>query len=458
MLIGFSVKNYKSFNEVQSISFVASKIKRHKGHIAQVGNNKILKSGLVFGANAGGKSNLIKAVDFSKDIILNGLEKVDLNGKHFRIINKNYNIPGVFEYRILSGENEYSYGIVISYSKKNLISEWLFRLEKNGTETCIFNRNVDDNNKSSVETEMKFESKEEKLRMNIYLNDFGENISDSFRKKTVLSDIAVRSNEKQGVFSEILNVYNWFKNLIIIFPNSKYEGLDVAVSDDTKRQFLSDVINYFDTGIESIESQSREMDFDRILDKISNDDAEKIKIDILNALSEHPIMLKLGQQIYSLRKDENGNIISIKMLQNHGNLDDMFEYSDESDGTKRLFDLIPLFFENKRSSVILIDEIDRSLHTNLTREFYKLFYELSEDSNRQLIATTHDSNLLDLDLIRQDEIWFIERAKDNSSTIFSLNKFKERFDKKVDKEYLLGRYGAIPIFKDDFVLEELNDK
>ena len=72
----------------------------------------------------------------------------------------------------------------------------------------------------------------------------------------------------------------------------------------------------------------------------------------------------------------------------------------------------------------------------------------------QLIATTHDTNLLDLDLLRQDEIWFVERQIDNSSQIYSLSKYKERFDKKIDKEYLLGRYGGVPIFENDFSVAE----
>ena len=108
--------------------------------------------------------------------------------------------------------------------------------------------------------------------------------------------------------------------------------------------------------------------------------------------------------------------------------------------------------------MILIDEIDRSLHTNLTRKFLELFYTIVENRDCQLIATTHDSNLLDLDLLRQDEIWFIERQLDHSSKVFSLNKFKERFDKKIDKEYLIGRYGAIPIFTDNFMLEKINEE
>ena len=113
MLVGFSVSNYKSFKETQSISFVASKITRHKEHVVIKKNRRILKSGLIFGANAGGKSNFVKAIRFSREIIINGLDHVNLSKSYFRIINEMYTVPGVFEYRIMIGDMEYSYGLEI---------------------------------------------------------------------------------------------------------------------------------------------------------------------------------------------------------------------------------------------------------------------------------------------------------------------------------------------------------
>jgi len=453
MLVGFSVNNYKSFQDAQSISFVASKIARHKAHVAVKGNKKILKSGLIFGANASGKSNLVKAVHFSKEIILNGLDKVNLNKSHFRIVKDAYKLPGVFEYRIMVGNNEYSYGIAISYSDKEIMGEWLVRIDDKNNETCLFNRELDENNISHTLSEIDYVSVEEKMKMEFYLGGFGENISEAYKKKSILSDIALRENNKKGIFAEIKSVYDWFENVIIIFPDSKYNGLNEVAADDTKRRFFSAVMSYFDTGIESVEGQSQEMDFDKILNQMSGLDAEKMKISISNMVNEEPIMLRIDEQVFVLRKDDSGNIVYNKLLSNHGNSEDLFEYADESDGTQRLFDLIPLFYENRRSSVILIDEIDRSLHTKLTREFLNLFYNIGEGRDCQLIATTHDSNLLDLDLLRQDEIWFVERQDNHSSKVFSLNRFRERFDKKIDREYLLGRYGAIPIFDDENVLE-----
>lgn len=458
MLVGFSVSNYKSFKDEQRISFEASKITRHKAHVAIKRNKRILKSGLIFGANAGGKSNLVKAIRFSREIVLNGLDKVSLSKSHFRIEGDMYKQPGIFEYRIIVGNFEYSYGIAISYLDKTILSEWLIRIENSGKETYIFNREVDDNNISHAESEAEYTSIEEKYKMDFYLEGFSENITEAYKRKTILSDIALRANEKIGIFAEIKKVYEWFEDIIILFPNSKYNGLNEVAADKDKKVLFSNVMSYFDTGIESVEGESQQMDFDKILDNIPREQAEKIKIDISNAANEHPIMFKVDEQVFELRKDENGNIVYNKLKLNHGNADDMFDYNDESDGTKRLFDLIPLFYENRKVSMILIDEIDRSLHTNLTRKFLELFYKVVEDRDCQLIATTHDSNLLDLELLRQDEIWFVERQDDHSSKVFSLNKFKERFDKKIDKEYLLGRYGAIPVFNDDYVLEEIYEE
>lgn len=446
MLVGFSVSNYKSFKDTQSISFIASKISRHKDHIQKKGNRKLLKSGLIFGANAGGKSNLISAVDFSTKIILSGVETVDLSKKYFRIESNAYNQPGIFEYRIIVKDTEYSFGIAISYENREIIGEWLVKIGNNGNETYIYNREINDRGESCIESEFEYDSQEERTRMEIYKEDFGTDISETLRKKTFLSDIAQRMNGKQGMFSDIVNVYDWFKNVVIIFPSSKYQGLNDAVADEKKRKLFSKVMSAFDTGIESVEGQEQEMDLDKILQPLSKEDAEKAKIDITNATSEHPIMFKIRSQYYILRKDRQGNIVYNKLLSNHGNPDDLFEYMDESDGTRRLFDLVPLFYENRRKSVIFIDEIDRSLHTNLTKRYLEFFYRLMDHSSCQLIATTHDSNLLDLELLRQDEIWFVERQEDHSSRIYSLNKYRERFDKRIDKEYLLGRYGAIPLF------------
>ena len=374
MFVGFSVSNYLSFKTTQTISMAASKVARHKEHILNGNGKKILKTGLIYGANASGKSNLVKAIDFSRDIILNGLDEVDLNKKYFRICGEGYKTPGVFEYRLITYTGkEYSYGIAISYAEKAILSEWLIRIEKNGTETYIFNRDIDENGINFTESEIKIKDTEEKMRWDIYLGDFGADISQPMKKKSILSDIAERSNGRKGVFSEVADVFIWFQSMIILFPTSQYSGLNQMVENEQIRNVFSKILNYFDTGIESVESKMGQMEFDKIFEGIPKEDAEKLKVRITNDIGDDPVMFKVNSQVYSLRKDSEGNIITTKMM----------------------------------------------------------------------------------DLIRQDEIWFVKRRGDHSSDLYSLNRYKERYDKKIDKEYLLGRYDAIPVF-DDEVLEEIN--
>ena len=429
------------------MSMIGSKVARHKEHILNGNCKKILKTGLIYGANAGGKSNFIKAIDFSRNIILDGLEEVNLDRKYFRISKDNYKQPGIFEYKLITNSNkEYSYRITISYITKEFISERLIRQEKNGTETCIFNRDIDKNGINFTSSNVKFKNELERIKWEIFLDVFGKNVSPTMKKKSILSDVAERSNEKSGILREIIDVYQWFQNIIILFPTSQYGGLNQLVEKESIRRFFSDILKYFDTGIESIEAKQGDMNFDKIFEGIPKEEAEKLKIRISNDIKSDSVMFKMNNHIYSLKKDDEGNIVATKLMQNHGNSSELFEYSDESDGTQRLFDLIPLFYEHKNNRAIFIDEIDRSLHPNLIRKFLELFYTFTEGSDCQIIATTHDSNLLDLDLVRQDEIWFIQRLDNHSSKIYSLTDYKERYDKKIDKEYLLGKYGAVPFF------------
>jgi AAA15 family ATPase/GTPase len=128
-----------------------------------------------------------------------------------------------------------------------------------------------------------------------------------------------------------------------------------------------------------------------------------------------------------------------------------FSIEEESEGTQRLINLIPILFslKNKSEKVILLDELDRRLHPLLSRQFLEFFLQgKAEEMRNQLIFTTHDTNLLDLDILRRDEIWFLEKNQQGASHLYSLAEFKIRPDLKIDKGYLNGRFGAIPFFGD----------
>jgi AAA15 family ATPase/GTPase len=160
------------------------------------------------------------------------------------------------------------------------------------------------------------------------------------------------------------------------------------------------------------------------------------------------LSLRTNDAFYNLKGSlgEEPSITTI-MLE-HGNAFDDFDFSEESDGTRRLFDLLDILISNEKNKVYIIDELERSLHPKLTYKFVELFFNHLKQNNIQLIFTTHESTILDQDLVRRDEVWFVERDKDNVSKLYSLDRFKERYDKKLSKAYLEGRYGAIPVFKD----------
>jgi uncharacterized protein len=437
MLLRFSIENFLSFNQKEQFSMSPGKLQRHKNHTINYGKRNVLKASYVYGANASGKSNLIRAISFAKDIIRTGIENVDLSKKHFRIQPENYHKPSIFQFELIIKDTVYSYGFAISFSEHEILDEWLYEINES-SEKCIFSRETNDGS-TQIESQLNLKGSD-KDSFNVYIKDIKR-----MKKSLFLSEIAKKGIDDTNAFLVFNEVYDWFSKLLIIFPNSKYRSLNKIASNEEMRSEFTKYLNYFDTGIEGV--LESELDFDKALSELDDETRLKLKNRLSNDLNNNEIIgIRGGNLMLYLNKNNTGEIIAKKMVLSHGNPLDLFDYTDESDGTKRLFDLIPLFFGKLDDTVILIDEIDRSLHTRLTSEFIDLFYKLSENNRSQLIVTTHDASLMDLDKIRQDEIWFIERRKDHSSCLYSLDKFKARYDKKVEKDYLIGRYGAVPVF------------
>lgn len=156
---------------------------------------------------------------------------------------------------------------------------------------------------------------------------------------------------------------------------------------------------------------------------------------------------RINDGFFNIRINKNQEIeITTLVLKHNASLFD-FSFEEESDGTKRLFDLIDMLMNKEEDMIFVVDELERSLHPKLTEHFLKLFMEAHSNDKDQLFFTTHEDTIMDQELFRRDEIWFVERDNQNASKIYSLDRFKERYDKKLSKAYLEGRYGAIPIFK-----------
>ncbi len=437
MLIRFNVENFLSFNEKSEFSLIANKERRLSSHYYKGKGINILKSGVIYGANASGKSNFVKAIDFSRRIIVNGIDKLNPVDCHFRLKEGNSLIPTIFQYEIRSGGKYYSYGFALKLKDNQIIEEWLYEIGQ-GKDKKIFDRFLNDADKHEIDIAIPLSPKAKK-RFDVYREDFVNSDNLLF-----LSEMNRKSIENFTEAVDFKNVYDWFeKRLTVVFPKSKFTGLNFIGDDNEMSETFNSFLNVFQTGIHNVTSEE--------IDLESFDIPKQIKEDLTKNIEKaKSIIFEINGITYSLKKNEQNEYkvkkIGLEHIDNQGT-PIVFDIEDESDGTQRLFDFIPALHEmTKTDSVFIIDELDRSLHSKLTYGIFEIFLELTKQNESQLIVTTHESLLLDLELLRRDEIWFVEKIK-NQSRLFSLDAFKVRNDKIVRKDYLLGRYGAIPIFK-----------
>ena len=436
MLKRFTIENFSSFQKENSLDLTAGRTELKQEHCYDFKKVKILKSAVIYGANASGKSNLFKAIDYGKEIVLNNLDNVDTYKKYFRLDIDSLNKATKFEFEIELNNRFFSYGFSSILNKKEITEEWLYEIGKVSPE-LIFERN-----NNIIEIGKLLKNKDIKNRFSIYVEDM-KNQSN----KLFLSEVANKDLDFKEV--KIINeIFNWFEEkLIIIYPDTQYEELGSLRNNSSLTKTFKKYLSEFDTGV--VDISSIEEDFENSLKNIP-DTLKKQIIKDISKNGDTGTLKTPDSQFFTIYKDDNDELKVEKLGLIHSNeVEEIFELKDESDGTRRLFDLIPLISKFSKNYTIIIDEFDRSLHPKLTRKFFELFYKLNNDveSKTQLIVTTHESTLLDQELVRRDEIWFVEKDKTGASNIFSLNQFKVRYDSKIEKAYLLGRYGAIPIFK-----------
>jgi uncharacterized protein len=440
MLITFKINNFLSFDTQIEFMMQAGTVRGGElNHHVIKGKGRndvdILKSAIIYGANASGKSNFIKAIEFAKNVILNGLTKTATENKHFRLDAQSIEQPTRFEFEFKSNEKMYAYGVVLSLKNRKIQEEWLFELLKT-TDKPVFERKVLDNGKSTIELSLKLDS-DGKNRFNVYKKD----IKDT---QLFLSEINDKDIEDIQNIEAFKDAFGWFKhNLVIMYPDTQFKEFDFIGSNDDRKMALSQLLETFRTGIQGIETIEQDVDT-----QISSEIQEGI-LNAFRILNTKNIGFEMGKNSYAFSKNALGELKMLKLNTKHSvrNSDEManFELEDESDGTRRIMDFIPaLLGLAKTNKTYLIDEIDRSLHPELTQKILDVFFLNTQDIESQLIATTHESSLLDLNLLRRDEIWFVEKDKEGASKMYSLEQFKPRHDKEIRKAYLQGRFGAIP--------------
>ncbi|MEN8904405.1 MAG: ATP/GTP-binding protein [Clostridiales bacterium] len=446
MLIRFSVENFKSFNNKQELVLIPSKrLKKNKEHIIDLDNASVLRNATIYGANASGKTTLVEAISMSKFIITNKIP-IEASKMFCRNFSENGNKNTRFEFDFYKNNSYYAYGFNVNMTEMKVVSEWLYKLlpDKN-KEIMLFEREIDIKRidlGDSIDLD-----ETEKMKFMTYKIDFEENNKELFLKE-MNRQKKIGSNSRLRFFKD---VYEWFEeDLITILPDQPITSFEYFYGDNGHNK-INQLIEVFDTGISKVKVDK--ISFADLKNKLPRELAEKIistfkkKLDESDKERKAMLSLRTKEAFYNLEGviGEEPTITTI-MLE-HGNAFGDFEFSEESDGTRRLFDLLDILISDEKNKVYIIDELERSLHPKLTYKFVELFFDILKNNNIQLIFTTHESTIMDQNLLRRDEIWFVERNRENVSRLYSLDRFKERYDKKLSKAYLEGRYGAIPILK-----------
>lgn len=416
MIIRFSVGNFLSFNEKRTLSFEASGgVSEHKDNFFSFNKSKILRSIALYGANSSGKSNLIEAFRTMQEVVLSSVrlnENDELNYAPFLLSLGSESKPSFFEI-VFSHQNEcYRYGF--EYNLNSIVSEWLFDIKDTGKEDALFVRKNDE-----IAVANKYEEgkgKEESTNSNrLFLSlvaqlggKIANHILQFFGSYNVISGIT-HSDYRFFSFKMFIEQSQGFQESIELFQQLKlgFKNLEVV----------------------EIERTPDEIEFSKLDRSVARRMISRNNKIALNAIHN--------------KYDEAGNVIDTVSWSK-----DIYE----SEGTKKLIDFSgPIFNTLLTGKTLIVDELDSKLHPLITIELIKLFNNpITNPNNAQLLFTTHDTNLLGGDLFRRDQVWFTEKDNTEQTDLYALDDFvfpdgtKVRKDANLEKNYIAGRYGAIP--------------
>ena len=387
MLLEFSCSNFKSIKEKVTFSAIATDNIKNEKFLKKFDDFRILHTSVIYGPNGVGKSNIFKGIGFMRDLVIKSRENRPGEVLKQPTHKMAQDKKSEFNMQYIINDIRYAYGFVL---KNNLVDEeYLYYFEdKNAVK--VFERE-----EGEVCFGEKFE--ENKVLLEIIENEIGDN-------KLLLSCIG----DKSDIF-EINNAFLFFKEYLVIqnsdVKTERKNCIKVMIENEKMRELIISVFRELDSDIKDI--------------KIEN----------------------AGENLDD--KD-----IRIKFVY------DEFEtdlYKEESTGINKLFDLVlPIIESFINGKVMIVDEIELNLHRNIAYKIISLFNTYLPNNSAQLIFTSHDISLLSLNLFRNDQIWFAQLGKDRATELYSLVEIKNiRADENIAKGYIMGRYGAVPSFKND---------
>ena len=433
MLLSFRINNSYSFKEESNFSLIATREKQHGEHISILPKQKlkVLPVAALFGGNAAGKTNFFKALNSMRNFVLNGtLPEAKIPLIPYLLDRESRSAPSVFEIRFENGGRVFIYSF--SADRHQVFHEELTECFAT-TEKKLFSRHGNE------------------YEITDYLKKLGNS-----RGQETLNIISQGTRDNQlfltnAVFQKqdcLRPVYDWFRNnLVLIAPDSRFNGFDEFLSEKSRLYpMMNQALEQLDTGLSGLHLE--DFAFENIpMPPMMRDDIRKklnegVTWRIDDGVSGNRYVVTL----------ENGEPKAKKLMSKHQLADgsfEKFELAQESDGTRRLIDLLPAFVDTLSGScqkTYIVDEMDRCLHPLLLRQLIRCFLGQCSASHRaQLVFTTHNVMLMKQDLLRRDEMWLAERGANNCSRIFSFAEYKEiRFDKDVLRSYLDGELGGVP--------------
>ena len=436
MLIRFTVENFLSFNTLVDFNLIASTEAQQSHHVIRGATKEhidLLRTSLIYGANASGKSNLIKAMDFAKNFIVSGVAKNrTIPIKPFKLDSQSHHKPARFEFEFRCQGKQYAYGFALN--NHQVVEEWLFEMGHQ-VDIPVFERvsnNFEFNFKHPIFAQLPIKEKRE-IR---------------YEARGTRPNLLFLTNCQERNIDWFKSIYQWFnETLVIVFTTSKHQALTSLAK--LNLTFFNQIIQFFDFGISRL--HIAEIDFANS-QEIPAAIKEKIQAEFPYGQGSMQFV-SVASRNYLIEEDDNGELHASKLTtirKDNSGKEVSFEIAEESEGTQRLLDFIPLLIGLARDKVFVIDEIERSLHTLLTKKFFDLIlnHKLFRSAQSQLIASTHEVNLLDIKkLFRKDEIWFVEKAPGGESLLYSLAN-AEVDNLNIINGYLKGRFGAIPFIKD----------
>ena len=427
MLVRFTLENWMSFRAPTTFSMVASKERQHGERVPRVPKyqTRLLPIAAIYGGNASGKTNFFRALNFAKGFVVRGtLPDAYIGVEPFRLSPEAGEQPCRFAFEILVGDQMYAYSFALT--RRTVLEERLVLISST-SERILFDRKAGEPN---------------------FDPELGKNQFLRFAFQGTRDNQLFLTNSVSQRVETFWPVYSWFRDTLeLVAPDSRFEPFEHFLDEGAPLfEVMNDLLPRLDTGIARLGGEEIPLE--------TVPGLEALKPMLQETLKEGTTMRVLSgpsNDRFAVTR-HGGELKAKKLVTFHRRADGTeakFEMQHESDGSKRVIDLLPAFLDvaaPHSSKVYVIDEVDRSLHTLLTRRLLDAYLaSCGADTRSQLLLTTHDVLLMDQDLLRRDEMWVAERDSSGASTLTSFSEFKDvRYDKDIRKSYLQGRLGGVP--------------